>query len=187
MGQASSMKQLPPQILAQVNFMLTEGKWTIDEIVDYLSEAGHPKSRSAIGRHKKNLDRVASKLRESREVTEALVKELGPDVTESKQGRLLTEILRTLVFKMAVPALEDGDDAPAFDPQDFFFLGKTLKELAQANRLDQDFEEKVRAAAEKKTKAAAAAAVEKIATEKGLSRKTVQDIKAQVLGVKVAP
>jgi len=138
----SSLKTLPPAVLAQVNFMITEGGWTIDQIVGYLSEAGHPRSRSAVGRHARNVNEVAAKLRESREVVDALVREMGPQATEGKHGRLLVEILRKLAFDSLLKKMDgEGED---LESQDFFFFAKAMKELSSSVRLEQDYVHKER-------------------------------------------
>jgi hypothetical protein len=178
-GQRSSIKSLPDAVRAQVDFMITEGRWTLDEIVDYLAQAEHPRSRSAVGRYKQKVDQVAAKLRESREITEALVRELGPAAADGKQGRLLTEILRKLAFDTLVKQMEAGEEAAALEPGDFFFLAKALKEMASANRLDQDFETKVRQQVHERAAATATEAVKAA----GLSDEVAQQIAQKILGV----
>ena len=54
--------------------------------------------------------------------------------------------------------------------------------MSQANRLDQDFEAKVRERVQKET----IKAVETSAREAGLSAETVEAIKSRILGVKDA-
>ena len=61
-------------------------------------------------------------------------------------------------------------------------LARTLKDMAQANRLDQDFETKVRERIQKET----VKAVEDVTREAGLSAETVEAIKSRILGVKDA-
>lgn len=181
-GPKSSLKQLPPAILAQVNFMLTEGAWKIEDIVKYLAEAGHPRSKSSVGRYKKGFDEVAAALRESREVTEALVREIGPAASDGKQGRLLVEILRKLVFDHLMGQVS-GDATEAMGTEDFFFLAKAMKEMSAATRYDQDFELKVRQEIEKKAKQEAAQAAESAAREGGASDEQVAFIRARILGI----
>lgn len=61
------------------------------------------------------------------------------------QGRLLVEVLRRLVFDHLEKRLTSEDEeSQDIDNQGFFFLAKAIKEMSQANRLDQDFEAKVR-------------------------------------------
>ena len=99
MGRKSSLRRLPPEILQEVNRLLSEGRFTLAEILEHLRGMGvETVSRSALGRQKQKIDRIAAKLRQSREMTETLVKEIGPSVVEGQQGRLLVQTLRDLVF-----------------------------------------------------------------------------------------
>lgn len=182
MSQRSSLTQLPEKILAQVNFMLTDGGWTIADVVEYLSEAGHPKSKSAVGRYKLKLDRVAVRLRESREITDALVRDLGEASAQGKQGRLLVEMARSLVFDLLMKL---QDEEAELDTKDVAFLGKGLAELGKALRLDQDFEDRIVERAAKEAREAAAAAVQETVGEMGFDEEQAAFIRAKILGVEV--
>ena len=61
-------------------------------------------------------------------------------------------------------------------------LARVVKERAQAARLEQDFEAKVRERVQKET----VKAVEDTAREAGLSAETVEAIKGRILGIKDA-
>ncbi|MFQ9869069.1 MAG: phage protein Gp27 family protein, partial [Bilophila wadsworthia] len=85
--------------MQEINRILSEGRLTLDELLEHLRGMGVDTiSRSALGRQKQRIDKVAAKLRQSREMTEALVREIGPSVAEGQQGRLLVQTLRDLVF-----------------------------------------------------------------------------------------
>ena len=180
MGRKSSLRRLPPEILQEVNRLLSEGRFTLAEILEHLRGMGvETVSRSALGRQKQKIDRIAAKLRQSREMTETLVKEIGPSVVEGQQGRLLVQTLRDLVFDHLAARVEEGD---VDDPKALMALARTLKDMAQANRLDRDFETKVRERVQKET----VKAVEDSAREAGLSAETVEAIKGRILGIKDA-
>ena len=180
MGRKSSLRRLPPEILQEVNRLLSEGRFTLAEILEHLRGMGvETVSRSALGRQKQKIDRIAAKLRQSREMTETLVKEIGPSVVEGQQGRLLVQTLRDLVFDHLAARVEEGDLG---DPKSLMALARTLKDMAQANRLDQDFETKVRERIQKET----VKAVEDVTREAGLSAETVEAIKSRILGGKDA-
>lgn len=189
MAQKSSIEtQLSDEDKNALNKMIASGQHTLDSLLGWLRDMGYGISRSALGRHSQKVEAVGAKLRESRAMTEALVKELGPDITEGKQGRLLVEVLRSLVFDHLSKQMDAGEGDDGFEAGDFFFLAKALKEMASANKIDLDRELKIREDAEKKAKVAAAEAIEQMAqeeNEKGLSRDTVEAIKARILGVKV--
>lgn len=182
MGRKSTLRRLPPEIQTEINRILSEGRLTLDELLEHLRGIGvEGVSRSALGRQKRKIDKVAAKLRQSREIVETLVAKTGPSMAEGKQGRLLVEILRKLVYDhLERNLLSDEDGGP--DNEGFFFLAKAIREMSQAARLEQDFETKIRERLQKE----AVKAVEDSAKEAGLSAETVEAIKSRILGVKDA-
>ncbi|MDG3442460.1 phage protein Gp27 family protein [Nitrospirillum amazonense] len=188
MSKASTLKALPPAVLAQVNFLIGDGGWTIDQIVDYLSEAGHPRSRSAVGRHAQRINAVAEKLRQSREITEAVVKEMGPAAADGRQGRFLVEVLRNLVGETLMRRVTAGGEEDAFDAEGFMLLAKALKDMSAATRYDQDFDLKSRKAHAEEVARIAKEQAESAASEatnRGMSDDQVDFIRAKILGVKL--
>lgn len=181
MSQKSSIKTLPADILARLNFLLSEDAVTLDQVVAWLDEIGHPRSRSAVHRHKQTSEKVAARLRQSREITEAVARELGDSATQGKQGRLLVEMTRAHVFDFLME-LEEG----ALDPQSIAYLGKGLAELGRALRFDQDFELKLRELVARELVAKLDGAVEQAARagEKGLSTERIAQLRRDFLGVK---
>ena len=166
--------------MQEVNRILSEGRLTLDELLVHLRGMGVDTiSRSALGRQKQRIDKVAAKLRQSREITASLVQELGANSTEGEQGRLLVETLRGMIYDHLEARIVEGEPG---DPKSFMALARTLKDMAQANRLDQDFEAKVRERVQKET----VKAVEDSAREAGLSAETVEAIKGRILGIKDA-
>ena len=92
MGRKSALRRLPPEILGEINRILSEGRLTLDELLEHLRSLGvEGISRSALGRQKQKIDKVAAKLRQSREIVDALVEKTGPSTAEGKQGRLLVQ------------------------------------------------------------------------------------------------
>ena len=178
MGRKSTLRRLPPEIQTEINRILSEGRLTLDELLEHLRGIGvEGVSRSALGRQKQKIDKMAARLRQTREMTEALIREAGPSAAEGEQGRLLVRSLRGLMLNYLAQVEED--DA---DPKSFMAIARSLKDMAQANRLDQDYETKVRERIQKET----VKAVEESAKEAGLSAETVEAIKSRILGVKDA-
>lgn len=179
MGRKSSLRRLPPEILQEVNRLLSEGRATLAEILEHLRGMGvETVSLSALGRQKQRIDKVAAKLRQSREMTEALVREIGPSVVEGQQGRLLVQTLRDLVFDHLATRVEEGD---VDDPKALMALARTLKDMAQANRLDQDFEAKVRERVEKEVKAKLDKAVDEVTGDPENTALTPEELRAKLL------
>lgn len=179
MSGKSSIKTLPPAILAEVNRLLSDNLATIDEVVAAIATAGHNRSRSALGRYKQDIDKVAEKLRRSREISQALVKEIGPSVAEGKTGRLLVEVLQSIAFDHLMHQAESDKPGGGMESQDFFFLAKALKEMASAHKIDVDRELKIREDFAKKAAKTAGAAAKKA----GISEEARLRIEEEILGL----
>lgn len=178
MGRKSTLRRLPPEIQTEINRILSEGRLTLDELLEHLRGIGvEGVSRSALGRQKQKIDKMAARLRQTREMTEALIREAGPSAAEGEQGRLLVRSLRGLMLNYLAQVEEDDTD-----PKSFMAIARSLKDMAQANRLDQEYETKVRERIQKET----VKAMEESAKEAGLSAETVEAIKSRILGVKDA-
>lgn len=181
MGRKSSIKTLPKPVLDRLNAMLSEGTVTLDEVTAWLEERGHKRSRTAVHRYAREIEKVQSRLRQSREITEAVTRELGDAATQGKQGRLLVEMARGVVFDLLVKLQETEDKT--LDAKDVANLGKGLAELGRALRFDQDFESKIREAAAREATREAAEKVDGLAAKEGISKKTRDAWRAQVLGI----
>ena len=191
MPQKSSIEmQLDEQDRKSLDQMIMSGKWTLAGLLEWLGEKGYDIKRSPLHRHVQKVERLGAKLRQSRTMTEALVKELGPDITEGKQGRLLVEVLRSLVFDHLSKQLdaddEGGDGNGGFESNDFFFLAKALKEMASANKIDADRELKLKAEMAKEMVKELDKAVEEAEAdgEPGLKGKRLDALKEKFLGVR---
>lgn len=188
MARPSKIDRLPPEIREAIGRLRDHGK-TIDEILDHLRSMEIEVSRSALGRHVQAMEKVGERLRRSRAVSEALVRQLG-DAPESKTARLNIEMMHSFVFDFLASAEEtEGDDsgkakALLRDPKAVALFSEAVERLTKASRHNADFVEQVekRAAARAKTEAAKAA--ETAARESGLTGPTIEAIKRSILGVK---
>ncbi|MBB4268164.1 phage protein Gp27 family protein [Roseospira visakhapatnamensis] len=187
MGRKSRIDtELSPEDLSAFRRLLGEGRLTIDELTDWLDERGYEISRSAVGRAAQRQAALAARLRETRAITDGLAAELGEAATQGRQGRLLVEITRDLVLRF-LSQVEIGE--AGLDPKEAMMIGKGMAELARANRLDQDFEEKVEARARKLAAEMAAQAIDEAeaeaqaAGEQGLSAARLKALRQGILGV----
>lgn len=139
---------LPPAELRDLNEMIGSGRYTLDGLVEWLAERGYTISRSALHRHGIDVRKVAEKLQQSREVTQALVSELGESAAQGQHGRLLVEMARSIVFDMLMKIQAAEDGAVPLTPMDVAMIGKGLAELSRSLRFDQDFETKIQASKE---------------------------------------
>lgn len=191
MSRPSSIDQMPELIRSEIGRLRTQGV-TIDGILEHLRQLhGTAPSRSALGRHIRGLDRIGEKMRRSRDVAAALVRELG-DAPESTAARVNIELIHSAVLDLFVKAGDDekvdADGRAALDgnPEGVMMLAKALDHLARASKTNVDFiaAAETRAAAKAKTEAASVA--ESVARERGISGDTIEAIKRGIFGVKAA-
>ena len=177
MGRKSVFRLLPKEIVVEIDNLLREDRATLDEILEHLRALGVDiVSRSVLGTRKQKVEAEGRFLRESRELVDSLIRAVGPSATEGAHGRLLVETLRNLAHDH-LRAMRDGSGGTS---QEFMHLAKALKDMAQANRLDQDFESKVRERVEKEVKAKMDKAVETVMSAQGSGKLDVEQVKASI-------
>ncbi len=178
----SSIDRLPEEIRAEVGRLRLQGR-TIDEILAHLKSLDVEVSRSALGRHVKGLAALRERMHQSREMATALVSQFG-DQPDNKIQRLNLELMHGIILQAltATDEDEDGEIKPVtFNPQEAKYLAESLAKLASAEKTDADRTLKLRAAAKRE----AVAEVEKVAKQEGLSKATLDRIRAGILGVSV--
>lgn len=183
MARKSTIRRLHRDIRDQIGVLLDQGR-TLDEIRDHLTQLGAEVSRSALGRYKKHIDKVSERIRRSREVAEALVRNFGEE-PEGKTARLNIELLHSVLndMLMQIPSPgEDGEDEDGplveLDPKGAMLLAKAVDHLAKAKKSDADLLSKLKEQARKE----AAQAVKKVADKFGVSDEAKRAIRAE-LGV----
>lgn len=176
MARPSTIQRLPSQVREAIADLRGKGR-TIDEILSKLRELDVDVSRSALGRHVKQLDAIGKEIRRSREVAEALVKQYG-DAPESRTAQLNIELMQGLVTRLMFA--EDGE-LVSFDPKDAMMMATALQKLAQASKQDADRVVLIRKEFAKKLDDAIAAAEE--AGERGLSPERLAELRRGFLGV----
>lgn len=193
MARPSSIDKLPEPIRAEIGKLRGSG-WTIDQILEHLRGLyDKAPSRSALGRHIKGLEAIGEKMRRSRQVAEALVRELG-DAPESRTARLNIELLHSAILDVFMKSADEESDgidksgqaALKGNPMGMMLLAKALDHLSHSSKTNADFIARVRADAEAAVKKDAAAAVDVVARERGITVETLQAIKAGIFGVKAA-
>ena len=190
MARPSTIDRLPAEIREAIGRLRDHGK-TLDEILDHLRAMEVEVSRSALGRHVQAMEKVGERLRRSRAVSEALVRQLG-DAPESKTARLNIEMMHSFVFDFLASAEEDdggkGTAAKALlgNPMAVKLFAESVERLTKASRHNADFVEQVEKRAEARAKAGAAKAVEAAAKAQGVGAETIAFIKASIFGVKAS-
>lgn len=186
MPRPSSIEQLPPDILEQLQALLRDPRVsqleTTARINAILEEHGHSErvSKSSVNRYAQRMAEVGERLRQSRQVAEMWIAKLGAQ-PQGQVGHLVNEILRTLAFDLSM-TMQQGEIDPDSAPE----VAKMLKNMAIAmERLERAASENVKREQEirEQERQDAAEKAAKIATRGGMSRDTVEAIKASILGV----
>lgn len=163
MGRTGKIRRLPPELREQLHAMLDAGH-TLDEIAAHLKSLGADVSRSGLGRYKQQVDKVAQRLRESRNMAEAVMERMGAQAATGKSGAALIEMLTTLTSDYLLRRLDDRD----VEVDELRALARAVKERAQAARATQDYDVKLREAARREAEEDLKKAVEAAAREGGL-------------------
>ena len=191
MPRASTVDQLPEEVRVEIGRLRQNGR-TIDDIIRHLRtlDGIAPVSRSALGRHIQGMAKLGERMRRSRQVAEALVRDLG-DAPESQTARVGIELVQTAILDLFMRA-DDGEDgaaesglaAVAGDPKGLHDLAKALDHLSRASKTNVEFIAAAEKRAGERAKRDAAAAVEIVARERGITAETLDAIKAGIFGVK---
>lgn len=182
MTRKSSITQLPPEIREELDKLLREDRFTIEQVVLHLQSLGANVSRSAVGRYHKRFDEIGKRMRESREIAAVWAQKIGSE-PQGDIGRVVMEMLRTLAFDVTLDLTEeDGETGQAkalAQPGAIGALALAMQRLESATKTSFERELKARKVALEE----AAKVVEKIASKGGMSAKTRDEIKAGILGI----
>jgi hypothetical protein len=183
MPQQSTIKKLPPEIRDKIGTLMDQGR-TLNEIVAHLSSLDVEVSRSALGRYKQHIDKVSQKIRRSREIAEAIVRNQG-EAPESKTARLNIELLHGVMLDMLSQLPDEGDEVDpvqpmllTLSPQGAMQMAKAMDHLSRAAKQDSDLIDKLRSEARKE----AAEVTDEVAKKVGLSDDARAEIRS-LLGV----
>ncbi|WP_027671293.1 DUF3486 family protein [Rheinheimera baltica] len=185
-GRRSKIDLLPEEIRRELDAKLRDGRLTQQEVLDYINELieqsqlpEHDKeqlkiSRSGLNRYSTQMETIGKDLRELREVSNALVAQLG-DKPTGDVSRMILEIGRTQLFKamMSQSSSEDMDIGMIKDAM----LAAQRLEAAAMNTHRREKEIRQIFAAE------VAETAEKVATQQGLTAEGVAALKREILGI----
>jgi len=187
MARPSSIDLLPKDAREALQAWLRDPSITQSEATertnDLLEELGLKQniSRQAVNRYDIKMREVGQRLQQSRQMAEMWMGKLGAE-PDGNIGRLVNQIMQTLALDVSL-AVQDGEVSAAEAPE----VAKMLKNMAIAmERLEKAASENVKREAEirDKVKKEAADTAAKIAKKGGMSKETVDSIKAGILGVK---
>ena len=185
-GRRSKINLLPEAIRQELDSKLRDGRLTQQDILDYINDLIDqsqlpPKdkeelklSRSGLNRYASHLETIGKDLREIREVSNALVAQLG-DKPTGDVSRMILEIGRTQLFKamMTNSSKEEMDIGMIKDAM----LAAQRLEAAAMHSHKREKEIRQLFAAE------VAAATEKVAKSAGLTADGVALLKREILGI----
>jgi len=180
MGRKSSVKTLQPEIEEEINRLLRDGRFTLNEILNHLKTLGvEGVSRSALGRHKKKMDTLLERLRQGREMAEIITEKFGPEAVEGRQGRALVQMIQTLAGNYMLNRLDDPEQE--IEASELVALARAAKDAAQASKTSQDYELKIREAMAKEAQAKMAKAVEEVTGSPEAARMTPEELRKRLM------
>lgn len=150
-NQPSTIKTLPPELVAEIDRLRTQAGWSIDRLVAFLADQGHERSRSAVGRHVRNLhidvERAGAHLQRSAAISKALMDRFG-DKPDNELARLNMQLLHGHVFDLLIGEDEqmgdDGGDQAAGeggmmrDPLQLVRLSKVIQQLLSGEKMNSE-------------------------------------------------
>lgn len=178
--QPSTVDRLDPEIRQMIAELRIERGWTIDEIKTELVKMGQGHvSRSALGRHVRQLADVSADLKQTQIYAEALAKEAGA-APEGQMLSLNVQMLQNQMFKLML-AEQDGEPLQ-LSTKEVKEFSEGLRNIAMTRKTELDVIEKAEARAREKASKEAADKATTAARAKGLSKDTVDAIRMAVLG-----
>lgn len=182
MGRKSTVLRLPPETRKRLDRALMDGHMTLDELHAFISshcKEGEAPSRAAIWRYSNNFKDVARAMRENREMARMLAQELGPESVEGDQGRQLIEMLRGLINRVVM--MQTADPSAKVDLGEIQKTARSLRDLSQAMRLEQDFAAKIREEARREAEKKMEKAVDAVTAAPGGIALTPSEMRERLL------
>ncbi|ATI11057.1 MULTISPECIES: DUF3486 family protein [Acetobacter] len=190
MARPSSIDQLEPEIRDEIGRLRGNGH-TLDEILAALRELDVTHiSRSALGRHVQSMEKIGAKLRHSRNIAEALVRQLGGEPA-SRSAQLNIELLHSAVLDLFLAAQNaeggkpDGRGIAALNgnPEGIMMLAKALDHLTKSAKSDIENQKAIEERVERRLKAQAEKHVVSEAKKRGISAETARALMQGAFGV----
>jgi hypothetical protein len=187
MTRLSTIDQLPDDVRELIGALRRQGR-TIDQILAKLRELEVDVSRSALGRHVKEIDEVAEVLRYSRGLGDAIVERFG-DNPDARTARLNVELMHAIMNRVIMAQQSEG--SVQLEPREAMFLATALEKLGKASLADataiakeKEEREKDRKRAVDAAKAAAAEIVDQAGKKFDLSPEALQHIREEIYSLK---
>lgn len=183
MGRKSSIHILDPRVKAAIDAAITEGRATIDDIVQLIRAMGAEASKSAVGRYKRDYEQSLTRYREAQEVAGRWVAQFKAD-PDSDVGRLLAEMCKSLAFQTMAAA---GEEDEPVDMLALTRLARAVKALTDTDRVKAELEARARAEATKAATQKAADAVDRVGKALRVDPDALRRIREEVYGIMPHP
>jgi len=189
MARPSSVSRLPKELREAIG-RLRDGGHTTDEILAHLKAMDAPISRSALGRHLQQLDKMGERLRRSRAMAEGLARSMA-DKPGDQVARINIEVLHSFISDAMAAADGDADD-PATEaarkalanPMGAKLFAEALERLTKASRHNQEFVAGIEKRAAERARREAVERVEAVTkTAPGMTAQLRDTIIGTILGV----
>lgn len=108
-GRASKVDLLPPNIKTQLAMMLRDKQYSqtqiLEEINDLIRDCGLDESyclsKTGLNRYANRMEKMASKIRNAREVAEIWTKQFG-EAPQSDIGKIVMEMVKNIAFETSI-------------------------------------------------------------------------------------
>ncbi len=174
----SKVTQLPDEVRKQLDGELVKRGFSgYDALETWLAKLGIEISKSSIHRYGRSLERKLAAIKASTEAARLIAQE-APDDADQRSGAVMS-MLQSEIFDMLVNLQEAGEeDDPVARAKVLSSLAKNIATLTRASVHQKRHEIETRAKAE-----AAAERVAKLAKKGGMSARTVDEIRREILGI----
>ncbi|MDG6323670.1 DUF3486 family protein, partial [Glaesserella parasuis] len=130
-GRASKVDLLPPNIKTQLAMMLRDKQYSqtqiLEEINDLIRDCGLDESyclsKTGLNRYANRMEKMASKIRNAREVAEIWTKQFG-EAPQSDIGKIVMEMVKNIAFETSIRL---GEQEGGIEPKDLALLSSALQ------------------------------------------------------------
>ena len=184
MGRKSSIERKPEAVRADIDRMIRQGRFTLDEIRTYVREKHgeeNTPSRSAIGRYTLAQGELLGRMRDIDAAARVVVEELGENA-DDRAGALLVQSITTLATDAAMRAhaREEGEEPSIEEVRK---LARAAKDVIGARKVNRQEREHIAETARQKLLTEQKANLDRLARKRGMSAETKGEILNEILGI----
>jgi len=183
MPRKSKVVRLPAEQRRFVEKLLRDDSLTLDEVFAK-ARAQFPDiktSRSGLGRYKQQVDELAGRMRDIQTAGTALVAELGEDPND-RGGQLLVNAVTTLATHAALKATgADADEELSI--KEIAQLARGARAVMETRKMSLAERQQIAKDAREALQREQAEQLASVAKSRGLSAKTAETIRKEILGI----